>query len=100
MTKTPKRPRDPNQLAKMMVDLVTDAPAFAQETALTPSERGRMGGLKGGPARAEKMQPEKRIRVAKKAASARWHQHEPAEHRLEGGCVSGAEIGDGLEVRL
>jgi len=33
---------------------------------------GRMGGKKGGPARAARMSPEERIESAKKAAQARW----------------------------
>ena len=33
---------------------------------------GRMGGLKGGKARAEKLSPAKRRAIAKKAAKARW----------------------------
>ena len=33
---------------------------------------GRQGGLKGGKARAEKLSPEDRQRIAKKAAAARW----------------------------
>lgn len=33
---------------------------------------GRLGGLKGGKARASKMTPEHRREVAKKAAQARW----------------------------
>ena len=33
---------------------------------------GRLGGLKGGKARAEKLTPERRIEIAKKAAEARW----------------------------
>lgn len=33
---------------------------------------GRKGGLKGGKARAEKLTPEERSSIAKKAASARW----------------------------
>lgn len=33
---------------------------------------GRLGGLKGGKARATSMTPEKRAEIAKKAASARW----------------------------
>ncbi len=35
---------------------------------------GRIGGLKGGKARAEKLSPEKRREIALKAASARWHK--------------------------
>ncbi len=33
---------------------------------------GRLGGLKGGKARAEKLTPEQRSKIAKKAANARW----------------------------
>jgi hypothetical protein len=33
---------------------------------------GRLGGLKGGKARASKMTPEKRKEIAQKAAKARW----------------------------
>jgi hypothetical protein len=33
---------------------------------------GRKGGLKGGKARAEKLTPEQRSQIAKRAASARW----------------------------
>jgi hypothetical protein len=33
---------------------------------------GRLGGLKGGKARAKKMTPEQRKEVARKAAQARW----------------------------
>ena len=33
---------------------------------------GRLGGMKGGKARAEKLTPEQRSEIAKMAASARW----------------------------
>jgi hypothetical protein len=36
------------------------------------SALGRKGGLKGGKARAEKLTPERRSEIAKKAAQARW----------------------------
>jgi len=35
---------------------------------------GRKGGLKGGKARAEKLTPEQRSEIAKKAAHARWNK--------------------------
>jgi hypothetical protein len=35
---------------------------------------GHKGGLKGGKARAEKLTPEQRKEIAKKAAQARWHK--------------------------
>jgi hypothetical protein len=34
--------------------------------------RGRLGGLRGGRARAISMSPEKRVRIARKAAKVRW----------------------------
>jgi hypothetical protein len=33
---------------------------------------GKLGGLKGGPARAKKLSPERRKEIAQKAAKARW----------------------------
>ena len=33
---------------------------------------GRLGGLKGGKARAASLTPERRVEIAKKAAQARW----------------------------
>jgi hypothetical protein len=35
-------------------------------------ELGRLGGLKGGPARARKMTAKRRSEIARKAALARW----------------------------
>lgn len=35
---------------------------------------GRLGGLKGGAARAKKLSPAKRRAIAKKAAAARWEK--------------------------
>jgi hypothetical protein len=39
---------------------------------MSPKYAGRLGGLKGGNARAEKLSPEERRAIAKKAAEARW----------------------------
>ena len=67
--KTPKRPRDPNQLAKFIVDAATgDAPAEPKATVV----RAQKGGLKGGAARAAALTPEQRSEIARAAASARW----------------------------
>ncbi len=38
---------------------------------------GRLGGLKGGKARAEKLTPEQRKEIAQKAAQARWQTKQP-----------------------
>ncbi len=74
MPKYPKRPRDPAQLAKLVVDIATGS---AQDQA-TASDRnpmatlGREGGLRGGRARAEKLSKERRVEIASEAASTRW----------------------------
>lgn len=70
-----KRPRDSNQLAKLITDIATgeveDAPADDGKNAAAV-ELGRKGGLKGGKARAESMTREERSEAAKRAAKARW----------------------------
>jgi len=66
----PNRPRDPNQLAKMIVDLTTGDASESEQSV--KQKAGRLGGLKGGKARAEKLTPKKRSEIAKKAAEARW----------------------------
>lgn len=77
------RPRDPNQLAYRIIQEATgQAPKYdpAQQEAkpIDPDKNphavalGRLGGLKGGAARAEKLTPKKRSQIAAKAAKARW----------------------------
>lgn len=75
--KKPKRPRDTNQLAKMIADIAT-----GEATDPDPDEGkdpaavalGRKGGLKGGKARAEKLSNERRAEIARKAAASRWQK--------------------------
>lgn len=72
-----------NQLARFIVDLATDddKPDEAEPEGEAPPEReknpaavalGRLGGQKGGKARAASLTPEQRKEIAKKAAKARW----------------------------
>ena len=58
-----KRPRDPNQLAKAIVDLATGE---AEEKVPLASAR------KGGEARATVLTPKQRSEIARVAAEARW----------------------------
>lgn len=76
MDKQPKRPRDPNQLAKLMIDIASDEgpPPVVADKPLSPAERGRLGGQKGGKTRIASLSADERIALAKKAASARWNQ--------------------------
>jgi len=69
-----QRPRDPNQLAKMIVDIATrEAEDTVSESKRHPEAvRGRAGGIVGGVARAQSMSARKRTAIAKKAAKTRW----------------------------
>ena len=75
MTKIPKRPRDVNQLAKMMVDIASgEGKPEAKQDRLSAAERGRLGGLKGGKRRADALSKSEKSAIAKKAAKSRWAQ--------------------------
>lgn len=72
-----KRPKDVNQLAKRIVDIATqseDGDAAAIKGGKNPEavSLGRLGGLKGGPARAAKLTGEQRRDIARRAAERRW----------------------------
>jgi hypothetical protein len=61
--------------------VLTEATA-AHEPEPTPKnpaavELGRLGGKKGGPARAAKLSPKKRSEIARKAAMTRWQPRKP-----------------------
>jgi hypothetical protein len=71
--KRKKTPSYINQRAKFIVDQATEElPAKEKNPAAVVL--GRLGGLKGGKARAEKLSAKKRTEIAKKAAKARWNQ--------------------------
>ena len=71
-----KRPRDPNQLAKLIVDIATgEAEDTVSELKKRPGP-GRAGGLKGGRARAHSLTPEQRQDIARVAARARWKKQD------------------------
>ncbi len=72
-----KRPRDVNQLAKAIVDAATgeaEPPQTDDGKNAAAVTLGRMGGKKGGPARAKKLSKKRRSEIAKKAAAARWQK--------------------------
>lgn len=74
--KHPKRPRDPNQLAKSIIDIATGE---KPDRDPTPEEQGKDPaavalGKKGGKARAERLSAAKRSAIAKKAAATRWKE--------------------------
>jgi len=53
-------------------DLFTGKPLPVEEPETEASKRGRLGGLVGGKARAEKLSATRRRQIAKKAAKSRW----------------------------
>ena len=70
-----KLPADTNKRAKAIVDIATGESENPNPTGgKNPAavELGRLGGLKGGKARAEKLSAKKRSEIAKKAAAKRW----------------------------
>ena len=81
LDRSKKRPRDPNQLAyQIMLESTGQAPKLNLETEkpVDPDKNphavalGRLGGIKGGAARAAALSPRKRSQIAAKAAKARW----------------------------
>ena len=81
MAKKPKRPRDTNQLAKFITDLATGEIEEKTEDGKNPAAvaLGRLGGQKGGQARAKTLTPKRRREIAQKAAKARWKASSDAE---------------------
>ncbi len=75
MPRRSSKPRDLNKLAAAIVESATsDAPEPEPNEGKNPAavELGRLGGRKGGKARAQKLSPEQRSEIARKAAKARW----------------------------
>jgi hypothetical protein len=77
MQKRSSMPRDPNQLAKLIADMATGE-AEPEPTPKGPEKNpaavalGKLGGAKGGAARAAKLTPEERSAIARRAAAVRW----------------------------
>jgi hypothetical protein len=74
-----KRSKDIAQLAYQIVQEATQEnkeplQALADEKNPAAVALGRLGGLKGGPARAKKLSAKKRKTIAQKAAKIRWEK--------------------------
>lgn len=65
-----KHPRDLNQLAKSIVDFSMEEKKSDKNPHAVAL--GRLGGIKGGKARADKLTKNQRIKIARKAAKTRW----------------------------
>ncbi|TNE40042.1 MAG: hypothetical protein EP347_04185 [Alphaproteobacteria bacterium] len=69
--KTPKRPRDSNQLAKRVVDIAT-----GEESEESVNLARSKAGKKGAKSRTKALTPEQRADIARIAANARWSKKE------------------------
>lgn len=81
MPERPRRPRESNELAfQVFQEAIGEAPPpepkSKREKNPAAVALGKLGGKKGGKARAEKMTPEERKESARKAAEARWKKAE------------------------
>ena len=77
-SKKKKRSRDLNVLASEIVKAATEGepePPSIEDTRNPHAVAlGRLGGKKGGKARAAKLTPEQRSEISRKAARARWEK--------------------------
>lgn len=75
-------PRDANQRAHLIVQMAAgEAPPMPKEREKNPAAvaLGRLGGAKGGRARAEALSKARRRQISKAAALARWRKRRPSE---------------------
>ena len=69
-----RRKPDTNEVAFMVARAATEASAAEASKNPHAVALGRLGGLRGGRARAEKLTPKRRADIAMKAAAARWEK--------------------------
>ena len=73
MPKRSSKQKDPSKIARHVLDAVVPGAEPKPEKNPAAVALGRLGGLKGGKARAAKLTAEKRKAIAKMAAQKRWH---------------------------
>ena len=75
MPKKKKNPTDPALLAHQVVEAAIGEPLTtkpSKEKNPAAVALGRLGGLKGGKARAKKLSAKQRVQIARRAARVRW----------------------------
>lgn len=77
-SKRKKSNPDINQLAHAVTERISKIDAGGKNPAAVAL--GRLGGLKGGKARAQSLSPQKRKEIAERAAQARWGKKEIDTH--------------------
>ena len=73
LKRTSKQDEDVNTLAASIVEQATEGPSPEKNPAAVAL--GKLGGLKGGKARATKLSPKRRKEIARKAALVRWRKN-------------------------
>ena len=75
MPKRSSKPKDTQELARSILDqVVPDVEPPKPNKNPNAVALGKLGGIKGGPARAAKLPPSKRREIARQAALVRWKQ--------------------------
>ncbi len=77
MNKRLKRPRDPAQLAKLIMDIATGEVKDEAEDSRDPAAVAL--GQKGGAARAAALSGDRKSEIAQKAANAKWDKRKLGE---------------------
>lgn len=85
MPKRSSKQKDPSEIARHVLDAVVpdaevEVPHEPPKSEKNPAAvaLGRLGGLKGGKARAAKLDAEQRREIARKAAQKRWAGKKPS----------------------
>jgi hypothetical protein len=73
LKRTSKKIEDENTIAAQIIELTIGE--LAKEKNPAAVALGRLGGLRGGRARAEKLSSKRRTEIAKKAANTRWKKN-------------------------
>ncbi len=77
-TSTSKKEKDTNEIAFNILKKATK-----EGKSLAAVELGRLGGLKGGKARAAKLSAKRRREIASNAAQKRWLKNERRKKRIK-----------------
>lgn len=72
MFKLTSKPKDENQIAASILSQITEATTEQPTKNPAAVSLGRLGGLKGGKARAKMLSSKRRKEIAVKAAKSRW----------------------------
>jgi hypothetical protein len=75
-----RKHEDANQIAYRIVGEITGEIPKPKEKNAAAVELGRLGGLKGGKARANKLSKERLSEIGRKAVQTRWQKQKGQDH--------------------